>query len=143
MYNKHTIIGNLGSDPEVRYTASGDAVCNFRVATNESWTNKQGQKVTDTQWHRITVWRGLAEVCGQHLAKGRQVLVEGKSKTRQWTDRDGQTRYTTEIHADKVVFLGNRPAQRSEQRAEEHEAEQPAPSEEAQQLLADDDVPFA
>lgn len=106
--NKAIIIGNLGRDPEVRYTQDGTAVANFTVATSESWTDKNtGEKRENTEWHRIVVWRRLAEICGEYLSKGRQVYVEGKLQTRSW-EQDGITRYTTEIVANTVQFLGSR-----------------------------------
>ena len=106
--NKVILIGNLGSDPEVRYTPSGQPVANFNIATSESWTDKTGQKQDRTEWHRIVVWGKLAELCGEYLGKGRQVYVEGKLQTRQWEDRDGNKRSTTEIQAREITFLGGR-----------------------------------
>jgi single-strand DNA-binding protein len=104
--NKVIIIGNLGRDPEVRYTQDGTAVANFTVATSESWTDRNsGEKKENTEWHRIVVWRRLAEICGEYLSKGRQVYVEGKLQTRSW-EQEGITRYTTEIVANTVQFLG-------------------------------------
>ncbi|MCY4043089.1 MAG: single-stranded DNA-binding protein [Candidatus Dadabacteria bacterium] len=105
--NKVTIIGNVGSDPEMKYTASGAAVANFSIATNESWTGKDGQKQERTEWHRIVAWSRLAEICGQYLAKGSPVYVEGSIRTRQWEDKEGNTRHTTEIHARDIQFLGS------------------------------------
>lgn len=105
--NKVMIIGNLGNDPDVKYTPSGAAVANFSVATNESWTNKDGQKQEKVEWHRVTVWGKLAEVCKEYLHKGKQVYVEGKLQTRQWDDKEGVKRYTTEIVASQVQFLGS------------------------------------
>ncbi len=104
--NKVILIGNLGGDPELRYTPSGQPVANLRLATSESWVDKQGQKQERTEWHRVVVWGKLAELCGQYLSKGRQVFVEGKLQTRQWDDRDGNKRYTTEIQAREITFLG-------------------------------------
>ncbi len=106
--NKVILIGNLGADPELRYTPSGQPVANFRIATSESWVDKQGQKQERTEWHRIVAWGKLAELCGEYLAKGRQVFIEGKLQTRQWEDRDGQKRFTTEIQAREITFLGGR-----------------------------------
>ena len=103
--NKVILIGNRGVDPEVRYTPQGTAVANFRLATNESWTDKSGQKQDRTEWHRIVVWGKLAELCGEYLQKGRQVFVEGKLQTREWTDKENRKNYTTEIVANQVVFL--------------------------------------
>lgn len=106
--NKVILIGHLGSNPEVRYTPAGAAVANFNLATNESWTNKQGQREERTEWHKLVVWGKLAELCGQYLKKGSQAYVEGRLQTRQWQDKDGQQRYTTEIQAQVVQFLGTR-----------------------------------
>src|SRR6478609_8565754 len=104
--NKVILVGRLGQNPEVKYTPSGAAVANFSVATNESWTDKSGQKQERTEWHRVVVWGKLAELCSQFLVKGRQVYLEGRLQTRQWQDKDGQTKYTTEIQAQTVQFLG-------------------------------------
>ncbi|MBJ80969.1 MAG: single-stranded DNA-binding protein [Myxococcales bacterium] len=106
--NKVILVGNLGADPEIRYTPSGAAVANFRIATTESWKDSEGQRQDRTEWHRIVVWGRLAELCGEYLAKGRMVYVEGKLQTRQWDDRDGNKRYTTEVQAREVTFLGGR-----------------------------------
>jgi single-strand DNA-binding protein len=105
--NKVILVGRLGQNPEVRYTPSGAAVANFSLATNESWTDKSGQKQERTEWHRIVVWGKLAELCSQYLSKGRQAYVEGRLQTRQWQDKDGQTKYTTEVQAQTVQFLGS------------------------------------
>jgi single-strand DNA-binding protein len=104
--NKVILIGNLGVDPEVRFTPGGQAVANFRVATNDSWTDKAGQKQERTEWHRIVVWGKLAELCGEYLKKGRQAYIEGRLQTREWTDKEGKKNYTTEIVANTVQFLG-------------------------------------
>ncbi len=109
--NKVILIGNLGADPEMRYTPGGTAVVNFSLATTESYTNKEGEKVTKTEWHRIVAFRRLAEICGEYLAKGRQVYIEGKIQTRSWEDRDGVKKYTTEILADTMQMLGTRASQ--------------------------------
>ncbi|MCL2076546.1 MAG: single-stranded DNA-binding protein [Betaproteobacteria bacterium] len=107
--NKVIIVGNLGADPETRYTASGDAICNIRVATSESWKDKNtGEKQERTEWHRIVFYRKLAEIAGQYLKKGSQVYVEGKLKTRKWQDKDGQDRYSTDIEATEMTMLGKR-----------------------------------
>lgn len=108
--NKVMLIGRLGQDPELKYTPSGSAVCNFSLATSESWTDKQGQKQEKTEWHRIVVWGKLAELCNQYLAKGRQAYVEGALYTEQWDDKDGNKRYTTKINARTVQFLGGQAA---------------------------------
>jgi len=105
--NKVILIGNLGADPELKYTPSGKAVANFRIAVTESWVNKDGEREDRTEWHRIVVWGKLAEVCGEYLHKGKQVYIEGKLQTRSWEDRDGNTRYTTEINAYTMQMLGS------------------------------------
>src|SRR3954467_10336243 len=112
--NKVILVGRLGQNPEVRYTPSGAAVANFSVATNESWADKSGQKQERTEWHKVVVWGKLAELCSQFLAKGRQVYLEGRLQTRQWQDKDGQTKYTTEIQAQTVQFLGGQGAERGQ-----------------------------
>ena len=105
--NKVILLGRLGQDPELKYTPSGAAVCNFSLATSESWTDKNsGQKQDKTEWHRIVVWGKLAELCNQYLAKGKQAFVEGKLQTRSW-DKDGTKMNTTEINASTVQFLGD------------------------------------
>lgn len=116
MVNKVIIVGRLGQDPVVNQTPGGSSVANFSVATSESWTDKSGERKESTEWHRIVVWGKLAELCGQYLSKGRQAYVEGKLTTRQWQDKDGQTRYTTEIKAHTVQFLsgGHSPDQESD-----------------------------
>jgi len=105
--NKVILVGRLGQNPEVRYTPSGSAVANFSVATNEAWTDKSGQKQERTEWHRVVVWGKLAELCSQYLAKGRQCYVEGRLQTREWTDKDGVKKYSTEVQAQTVQFLGS------------------------------------
>ncbi|MCB9652365.1 MAG: single-stranded DNA-binding protein [Deltaproteobacteria bacterium] len=106
--NKVTLIGNLGADPEVRYTASGSPVANFRIATSEQWTDRSGEKQERTEWHRIVVWGKTAEICGEYLRKGRSVYVEGRLQSREWEDKEGVKRTTVEINADRVLFLGGR-----------------------------------
>jgi single-strand DNA-binding protein len=104
--NKVILVGNLGADPDMRYTPSGQGVCELRVATSESWNDKNGQRQERTEWHRIVVWGKRAEVCSKYLAKGRQVYVEGRIQTRTYDDKDGNKRYITEIIAADVQFLG-------------------------------------
>ena len=104
--NKVILVGNLGADPELKYTPSNRAVCNLSVATNEVWKDKSGQKQEKTEWHRVNVWGEQAENCSKFLAKGRMVYVEGRLQTRSWDDNDGKKRYSTEVVADRVVFLG-------------------------------------
>ncbi len=104
--NKVILLGRLGQDPELKYTPGGSAVCNFSLATTESWTDKGGQKQEKTEWHRVVVWGKLAELCNQYLSKGRQAFLEGRLQTRSWDDKDGNKRYTTEILASTVQFIG-------------------------------------
>ncbi|MBW2613498.1 MAG: single-stranded DNA-binding protein [Deltaproteobacteria bacterium] len=107
--NKAILIGNLGRDPEVRYTPDGTAVANFSIATSDQWKDKNtGEKREKTEWHRIVAFRRLGEICGEYLSKGRQVYIEGRIQTRDWEDKDGVKRYTTEIVADKMQMLGSR-----------------------------------
>lgn len=107
--NKVILVGNLGQDPEVRYTANGAAVANITVATSEQWTDKQsGQKQEKTEWHRVVMFGRLGEIAGEYLRKGSQVYLEGKLQTRKWQDQNGQDRYTTEIVANEMQMLGGR-----------------------------------
>lgn len=103
--NKVILVGRLGQDPELNYTNSGTAVCNLRMATGDSYTNRDGERVDTTEWHDVVAWGGLGETCGEYLEKGRQVYVEGQLQTRSWEDRDGNKRYSTEVKARDVVFL--------------------------------------
>jgi single-strand DNA-binding protein len=111
--NKVILIGNVGKDPEVRYLENSTPVCNFTLATNEIYTNKSGEKVKNTEWHNIVLWRGLAEVAQKYVKKGTQVYIEGKIKTRSWDDKDGNKRYITEIVADSMQLLGRKPEDNS------------------------------
>ena len=114
--NKWIGIGNLGKDPEVRYTAGGDPIANFSIACTESWKDKQtGEKKEMTEWVRISVFGKLAEICGQYLKKGSQVYIEGSLRTRKWMDKDGVERYTTEIRCDDMKMLGSRPQGQGQQ----------------------------
>ena len=112
--NKVILIGNLGKDPEVKYLDSGVAVANFSLATTESYKNKEGERVSQTEWHNVVLWRGLAEVAEKWLKKGSSVYIEGKIRNRKWEDKDGNTRYTTEILADNMTMLGKKDAGSSE-----------------------------
>lgn len=103
--NKVILLGNLGADPEVRYTQSGQPVCSLRLATNEVWNDRDGNRQERTEWHSITVWGKTAELCGQYLSKGRQVYIEGRIQSREYTDREGINRRAYDIVSDKVVFL--------------------------------------
>ena len=107
--NKVILVGNLGADPEVRKTASQQSVTQFSLATSESWVNKDGDRQEKTEWHRIVIWGKLAETCAKHLAKGRQVFIEGRLQTRSWETEQGQKRFITEIVASQVLFLGRAP----------------------------------
>jgi len=112
--NKVILIGNLGGDPETKKIASGQTITLFNIATSNSWVNREGQKQENTEWHRIVVWGKLAETCGEYLAKGRKVYVEGRLQTRSWEDDKGQKRYTTEIVASQVLFLSVNTSQPSQ-----------------------------
>lgn len=134
--NKAILIGNLGVDPEVRYTPSGRAVANFRIATSEQWTDKDGRKQDRTEWHRVVAWGRLGEICGEYLHKGRQVYIEGKLQTRAWEDRDGNKRYTTEVVAQTMQMLGSAGREgRAESPDERFPVEEPI-------TIPDDDIPF-
>ena len=137
--NKAILIGNLGRDPEVRYTADGRAVANFSIATSERWKDKNsGEMQERTEWHRIVAWGKLGEICGEYLSKGRQVYVEGKLQTRSW-EKDGITRYTTEIIASDVQFIGARDTAdtyRPPEDASAYKGPEPPTTDK------DDDIPF-
>jgi single-strand DNA-binding protein len=137
--NKVTLIGNLGRDPEVRYTQGGAPVANFTLATNEVWTDKAGSRQEKTEWHRIVAFGKQAEVVRDHLAKGRQVYIEGALQTRQWDDRDGNKRTTTEIKMTRLVLLG-RAEGASEGRGAPAGIPQDSSAEEAPP--PEDDIPF-
>lgn len=110
MINKVILIGNLGADPEIRYTQSGTPVVNFRIATTERWKGQDGQQQENTEWHSIVAWRRLAEICSEFLSKGSKVYIEGKLQTRKWQDQSGNDRYTTEIVARDMQMLSPRGA---------------------------------
>jgi single-strand DNA-binding protein len=136
--NKVILVGNLGKDPEVRTLENGTKVANFTLATSETYKNRDGQKVTTTEWHNIVLWRGLAEISERFLKKGNQVYIEGKIKTRTWDDKDGNKRYTTEILGDNLTMLGGK-----------RDAEQETPSMPTQEAAPEtnvseekDDLPF-
>jgi single-strand DNA-binding protein len=131
--NRVILIGNLGKDPEIRSLEGGVKVANFSLATTESYKGKNGEKVDQTEWHNVVLWRGLAEVAENYLKKGNTIYVEGKIRTRDWTDKDGNKRYTTEIIADNMVMLGGRreqtdsgysPPQKQEKQATQEPPEQ-------------------
>jgi single-strand DNA-binding protein len=106
--NKAILVGFVGNDPEVRYLDSGTPVANFRIATSENYTNRAGERVSQTEWHNVVLWRGLAEIAEKYVKKGTQVYIEGRIRTRSWDDRDGNKRYTTEIVADNMQLMGKR-----------------------------------
>ena len=141
--NKAILVGNLGKDPELRYTPSGTAVCTFSLATSERFKNKQGEQQERTEWHNIVVWAGLAEICGKYLTKGKQVYIEGRIQNRSYDDRDGNKRYISEIVANEMQMLsrsgdqggggGSRPPIPSEE---------PSASSQEPPFNPDDDIPF-
>ncbi|MBW2147199.1 MAG: single-stranded DNA-binding protein [Deltaproteobacteria bacterium] len=138
--NKAILIGRLGADPEIRYTPKGTAVTNFRIATSFRFTNPEGQSEEQTEWHRIVAFGKLAEICGKYLAKGRQVYIEGRIQTREWEDRDGNRRWTTEIVAREMQMLGGA---REERTIDEQLEEPPEDSNDVtQNVLKEDDIPF-
>jgi single-strand DNA-binding protein len=139
--NKAILIGRLGRDPEVRYTPDGTAVANFSIATSEEWKDRDtGEKRERTEWHRIVAFRRLGEICGEYLSKGRQVYIEGRIQTREWEDKDGNKRYTTEIVASQMQMLGARDNYESPRR-EEIKRDTPSPGPEFSGAQ-DDDIPF-
>ena len=123
--NKVILVGNLGKDPEVKYLDSGVAVANFSLATTENYKNKEGERVSQTEWHNIVLWRGLAEVAEKYIKKGSSVYIEGKIRTRKWEDKEGVTRYSTEILGDNMTMLGSKSL-----------------SDDTSQSLSKDDLPF-
>lgn len=135
--NKAILIGRLGADPELRYTPSGLAVANFRIATSEQWTNKEGEKQERTEWHRIVAFGRLGEICGEYLVKGKQVYIEGRLQTRSWEDREGNKKYTTEIVASNMQMLdsANKQGKSTSSGDESYPLEEPG-------TVPDDDIPF-
>jgi single-strand DNA-binding protein len=154
--NKVILIGNLGMDPEVRYTPSGSAVANISLATSESWRDKQSGELQErTEWHRVVFFNRLAEIVGEYLRKGSKVYVEGSLRTRKWTDKNGLDRYTTEIIADEMHILDGRsagapPSEKSNAQAPRQQSQYISPEESLSEdlsipnanLHADDDIPF-
>lgn len=148
MINKVILIGHLGRDPELRYTSGGTPVANFSIATNEVYQDRQGQRQERTEWHNIVVWSKLAEICNQYLSKGRLVYIEGRLQTREWDDRDGNKRRTTEIVANEMKMLGGpgdsqgmRPAS-TPNRAPRNEPAGGETSDSMELGISDDDIPF-
>lgn len=140
--NKVILVGNVGKDPEVRYLDSGVAVCNFSLATSESYTNKNGEKVTQTEWHNIVLWRKLAEIAETYVKKGMQLYIEGRIRTRSWEDQDGNKRYTTEIYGDNMQMLGRKSD--NEQASQSSGSETPKTETPAENKAEEetDDLPF-
>ena len=141
--NKAILVGRLGRDPETRYTSGGQAVCNFTLATDETYKDRAGERQKRTEWHRIVVWGKLAEICQQYLKKGSLVFLEGRIQTRQWDDRDGNKRNTTEIVASGMRMLGPKAATSAEGGpepvpADAHESAEGGPAPE----VSDEDIPF-
>ena len=128
--NKVILVGNLGKDPEVKYLDNGVAVANLSLATTENYKNKEGERVSQTEWHNVVLWRGLAEVAEKYLKKGASVYIEGKIKTRKWEDKEGITRYSTEVLGDNMTMLGGKSSS-------EDKTEQISQSEDPK-----DDLPF-
>ena len=137
MVNKVILVGRLGVDPEVRYTGDGTPVASFNLATDEQWKNKNGEKVQKTEWHRIIAWRKLGEICGQYLTKGKLVYIEGKLQTRQWEDKNGGKRYTTEIVANGMKMLGGTSDNEQSAKQGQSKSNNVPPN-----MPNDDDIPF-
>jgi single-strand DNA-binding protein len=144
MMNKAFLIGRVGKDPDVKYTDNGNAVATFRLATSEKFTNSRGDKVENTEWHAIVAWKKLAEVCEKYVKKGDLLTIVGRIKTRQWDDKDGTTRYTTEIICDELKMLGTKNTASGE-KAQESKASQPQEEPVENPIVQDDgedDLPF-
>lgn len=135
--NKVILVGRLGKDPEVKYTQGGTAIARFSLATDEVWKDQSGEKQQKTEWHNIVAWNKLAEICGQYLAKGRLVYIEGRLQTRSWEDKEGNKRTTTEIRADNMVMLGGKPDEARAEKSHSTTPDNPADPE-----ITDNDVPF-
>ena len=137
--NKVILVGNLGKDPDMRYTAGGDAVANLSIATSESWNDNQtGEKKEKTEWHRVVFFRRIAEVCGEYLKKGSSVYIEGSLRTRDWEDDQGNKRYTTEIIGSEMQMLGGRRSEDNMDQSPQMNSSSPQPEE----GLIDDEIPF-
>lgn len=144
--NKVILLGNLGKDPEVRSTPSGDSVANLSLATSEKWTDKAGEKQERTEWHRVTLWGRTAEIAGEYLSKGDTIYVEGKLQTRKWTDKEGVERYSTDVVGNILQFVKTKgkgadaePEQRQERQPTKAPVKKPEPAEKPD---FDDDIPF-
>lgn len=139
--NKVTLIGRLGRDPELKYTQSGTAYCRFSIATDDQWTDKSGQRQERTEWHNIVAWERLAEICGQYLAKGRMVYIEGSIQSRQWEDQDGNKRTSFDIRAREMVMLGG-PGDGGGGSRRGSASDSDTDSTPAEAPVTDDDIPF-
>lgn len=133
--NKVILIGNLGKDPEVRHLDSGVAVANITLATTENYKNKEGERVSQTEWHDIVLWRGLAEIAEKYLTKGSRIYIEGKIRTRKWEDKEGNNRYRTEIMADNMTMLGGKPSSEESTSSKKNNSE-------TEKEDSGDDLPF-
>ncbi len=147
MINKVILVGRLGRDPEMRYTNTGTPVVNFSLATDEVWNSREGNRQTRTEWHNVVVWSRLAEICNEYLAKGKLIYLEGRLQTREWEDRDGNKRRTTEIVASEMKMLGKRseepePARTSGGRRAEPHSRSPQDDASMESGITDDDIPF-
>lgn len=145
--NKVILIGNLGADPETRYTPGGDPITNIRLATTDTWKDKtSGERKEATEWHRVVLFRRLAEIAGQYLKKGSQVYIEGRLRTRKWQDKDGQERYTTEIEAEEMKMLGGKSPGADDSTGEPRQSRQSRPAGDPSKPRSfedmDDDTPF-
>jgi single-strand DNA-binding protein len=144
--NKVMVLGRLGQDPELKHTPTGASVCNFSMATTESWKDKAGTKQERTEWHKVVVWGKVADLCGQYLSKGKQAFVEGKLQTRSWENKEGVKMYTTEINAMSVQFIGGQSGDSTGDSGSHKPAPsdsglcEPAPSADAN--FAADEIPF-
>ena len=139
--NKVILVGRLGQDPDVRYMPNETAVCNFSLATSSSYKDKTGEKVDQTEWHRIVMFGKVAEIAKEYLKKGSQIFVEGRLQTRKWQDKSGADRWTTEIVGSELTMLGSRQTNSSNDMAA-NQSESPFPQDEGGQGLTDDDIPF-
>ncbi len=139
--NKVILVGNLGKDPELRYTSSGTAVATFSLATSERYKDRNGEQQEKTEWHNIVTWRNLAEICGKYLHKGKQVYIEGRIQTRSYDDRDGNKRYMTEIVADQMQMLGNKGDDAGRGRGDDFDQRR-EPQVSEPPFNPDDDIPF-
>jgi len=137
--NKVILVGNLGQDPSVKFMPNGEAVCNFSIATTDSWKDKAGAKQERTEWHNIVMYRKLAEIAGEYLKKGAPVYLEGKLQTRKWQTKEGEDRYTTEVICDQMQMLGTKGASNNDSNANDKPAQNNAPK--AQSSDFDDDLP--